>query len=112
MIHDEVVLLRTVPGGTDQYGDPIPGSTERVPLTGAVVAPRMSAAEGEFHDYARNTVIVGYTLYAPLGVDITPSDQVEIAGQVFDVEGEPGPWVSPFSTWAPGQQVALRRAEG
>lgn len=107
-----VVRVRTTPDTTDQYGDPVPGTTVRTPIEGAVVAPLLTSGEGETHTIGRNGVVVGYTLYTPEGVDIRRTDQVEINGDLYDVEGQPGQWVSPYTTWAPGHQVALHRAEG
>lgn len=60
-------------------------------------------------------VIVGLTGYGPPGVDVLPTDRLEVRGQVYEVEGEVGVWRSPFTGWQPGVEVALRRvyiAEG
>jgi hypothetical protein len=62
---------------------------------------------------ARDTVIVGYTVYAPHGSDILTTDQFRIRGEVCEVTGEPGDWgQSPF-TGTPGPvQFAADRVTG
>ena len=109
-----VVLLRRVGGGRDQYGDPIPEETERVPLEGAVVAPRMASTDVSAditYAYGRTSLVTGLILYALPGVHIRPVDRIEVDGRTYSIEGEIGRWVSPYSTWEPGQQMALRRGE-
>ncbi|MEU1761675.1 hypothetical protein [Micromonospora sp. NPDC005652] len=54
-------------------------------------------------------VIVGLTGYGPPDADITPTDRMEVRGQVYEVVGEVGLWRSPFTGWRPGLEVALRR---
>ena len=61
------------------------------------------------------SVIVGLSGYGPPGVDVLPTDRMEVRGEVYEVEGEVGEWRSPLTGWEPGVEVALRRvyiAEG
>lgn len=114
MGNSSVVLLRRVGGGRDQYGDPIPETTDRVNLPNAVIAPRMASNDVSAdvdYSYGRVSLVTGLILYEPSAVTIRPIDRMEVGGVVYTIEGEIGQWVSPFSTWAPGQQMALRRAE-
>ena len=104
---ETVTVVRASPGGVDAYGDPLPGDASRVDVPGCAVAPRYSSEPSE---RGRQGVIVGLTVYGP---DVFLStDQVEVRGVLYDVEGEPGFWENPFTGWAPGVEVALRRAEG
>lgn len=110
MIGNAIVLrVRETPGGTDNYGDPIEGTTETVTLTGCGVAPRSS---DDITDRGRQGVIVGLTLYAPHGTDLRYSDRIEVDGVLYEVDGEAGSWKSPLSSWEAGIEVALRRAQG
>jgi hypothetical protein len=104
-----VTILRESSSGVDAYGDPVTSITTRVEVTGCAVAPRMSTEPTE---RGRQGVIVGLSLYAPTGTDVRYTDRVEIDGAVYLVDGIPAEWVSPFTGWAPGLEVALRRAEG
>lgn len=109
-----VVLLRRQGGGRDQYGDPIPVTWERVPLAYAVVAPRMASNDVSAdvdYSYGRVSLVTGLILYVSSPETIRPVDRVEVNNLVYSIEGEIGTWVSPYSTWEPGRQMALRRAE-
>jgi hypothetical protein len=104
-----VTIVRQSPDGFDPYGDPLPGTQTRTAVAGCAVAPRYST---EPTDRGRRGVIVGLSVYAPAGTDILHTDHVEVDGVAYLVEGIPAEWVSPFTGWAPGVEVALRRAEG
>lgn len=101
--------VRHSPGGVDQYGDPVAGTTTLTTITGAFVAPRTTE---DIDDRGRTGVIVGLTLFAPYDTDLTYADQIDVDGVVYDIEGEPGRWRNPFTDWKAGIQVALSRAQG
>ena len=46
--------------------------------------------------------------------DFVPSsrDRCTVRGVVFEVDGDPGVWRSPFTSWIPGISVPLRRVSG
>lgn len=104
-----IVRVRNSPGGQDVYGDPIAGTTLRTTIADAFTAPRESA---EIDGRGRAGVIVGLTLFAPYGTDLRYDDQIEVDGVLYDIEGEPGHWRHPTTTWEAGTQVALTRAQG
>jgi len=102
------------PASLDDNGDPLTTDPATHEVEDCIIAPR---AEGEIHDRGREGVIVGLSLYAPAGSDIGRLDLIVIAegdpnAGTYEVEGEPGEWRSPWTGWAPGIQVALRRAQG
>jgi hypothetical protein len=104
------------PDGTDRYGDPTGFTTHTI--SGCIVAPSSGdsgqPASTERTDL-RDTVITGYTLYAPFDADIQATDQILLPGDLdpWQVNGEVGHWgPSPFSNWKPGTQVSLRRVRG
>lgn len=82
------------------------GSASRADSPGWGFAPRASdeAAPSDVP-----AVIVGLTGYGPPGVDVLPTDRLEVRGDVYEVVGEVGEWRSPFTGWEPGVEVALRR---
>lgn len=105
-----VTIVRAAPGGVDPYGDPIPGATTRIDIPRCGLAPRMST---ESTARGRQGVIVGQTVYLPDGSPtVLYVDQLEVAGVLYDIEGEPGEWSNPFTGWVPGSEVAIRRAAG
>jgi hypothetical protein len=103
-----ITRVRSIPGGVDQYGDPIPGSEDSLVILGAFVAPRTSEdADGR----ARPGVIVGLTLFAPYDADIDFGDEFDISGLRWRIDGVPGQWRQPWTGWEAGMSVALVRAE-
>ena len=106
---ETVTIVRATPGGTDAYGDPIPGTVTRIDVPGCAVAPRLSTEPTE---RGRQGVIVGLTIYPPADSGFRFTDQVEVRGVLFDIEGEVAEWVNPFTGWTPGAEVALRKAVG
>lgn len=105
---ETVTRIRVTPGGRDPYGDPIGDVEEHVDITGCAVAPRQA---GEQIGAGRIAVTSGLTVYVPPGADVLPSDRIEVRGVVYEVEGEPAEWRSPFTGWEPGREVQLIRVE-
>lgn len=108
------------PPGVDEYGDPIPGSGTEVTYEDVIVAPRVGGpgtASSEIHGRGRNGVIEGLTAYLPPDAVVKFTSQIKVhhpahEDHVFEVEGEPGVWESPFTSVEHGLEVALRRAQG
>lgn len=104
-----IYRLRRTPGGVDEYGDPIESTVSRMLLEGSFTAPRVS---DDITNRGRAGVIVGLTLFAPYNSDLVHTDQIEVDGQVYEIEGEPGRWRNPMTGWEAGTQAALVRAQG
>lgn len=112
---ETVVRLRRGPSpGRDPRGQPIPGTLTETPVPGCVVAPRAETPQvGGEQQQARDTVIVGWTVYAPPGSDLATTDQVRIRGEVCEITGQPGDWgVSPFTGMTGPVQFAADRVTG
>lgn len=105
----ETVTVLPGPPTTDQYGDPIPSERIGGDIANCGVAPRYSTEPTE---RGRQGVIVGLTVYAPTGSDILSTDSLRVRELDYVVDGEPAAWVNPFTGWAPGIEVAIRRAVG
>lgn len=112
---ETVVRLRRGPSpGRDERGQPIPGPLTETEVEGCAVVPRQQAPDvgGELQQY-RDTVFVGWTVYAPAGTDWLTTDQVRIRGEECDITGEPGDWGrSPFTGTAGPMQFAADRVTG
>lgn len=79
-------------------------------IPGVALAPRVG---DELHAPGRDGVVVGLTLYSlDANADITYRDRIQYGGTLYEVEGEPGRWSSPYSGFPHGLTVALRRVEG
>ncbi len=102
MIGNATVVIRSTVTTTDQYGDESTSVTE-IPWGPCVVAPRSSS---ENADPTSPAVIVGLTVYGPT-VALNSDDTLVIDGVVYEVDGIPGVWQSPFT---PGMEVAVKRA--
>lgn len=118
-----VTVLRDVPGGLDQWNDPVPASISRTDIAGCGIAPRYSS---EPTVVGRQGVIVGLTLYVPAGTDILFTDRIEINGggtvagapvtpttaKIYVVEGEAADWTNPITGTKFPTEIALKRATG
>lgn len=95
---------------TDRYGDQVAdwSSTTDTVVEECIVAPGPS---GELAD-ARAGVVTAITVYMPAGIDVAAHDRLVVRGAIYDVEGTPAVWSSPFTSWAPGVEVQARRVEG
>lgn len=105
---EPVVVVRTTGGGTDDWGDPIPGVESRATINGCAVAP-LKSDESSTTDGPR--LIDGWTVYAPYGSDIRAGDVLEVKGVAYPVDGTPGSWANPYSVSHPrGVEVICRRS--
>jgi hypothetical protein len=103
------VKLRNPSEVEDKYGDVTSTPTERR-WGPCAIAPRTAS---ESTDARSPAVVTGLTIYGPT-VTIAADAQVVIPSGPYagtwDVEGIPGVWKSPFNSWAPGVEVAVKRA--
>lgn len=110
--HGETATIQRPTTTTDRYGNTVVDwstPTETV-VAGCAFAPRTT---DEDRGNYRQGVIVGLTMYAPPGTNVTATDRIRRAdGTVFEVEGQPGEWANPFTGTDFGVQVALRRVQG
>ncbi|KOT94476.1 hypothetical protein ADK70_12400 [Streptomyces rimosus subsp. pseudoverticillatus] len=112
---ETVVRLRRGPSpGRDERGKPLPGPLTETPVRGCVVTPRAETPPvGGSQQQGRDTVIVGWTVYAPPGSDWLTTDQVRIRGTTCDITGEPGDWGrNPFTGTRGPIQFAADRVTG
>jgi len=108
-LSETVTRLRAAEAGTDRRGNAEPGEPTRLDIDGCAVAPR---GQGENRTEGRQAVTSGWTVYAPTGADVLATDQVEVRGVVYEVDGEPADWRSPFSGRRPGLVFDVVRVEG
>jgi hypothetical protein len=107
--HGETITVRrpSSPAATGPRGDPLPYTTHTV--AGCAFAPRASTETVD----RRDTVITGLTLFAPPDADIQPTDRIQRAdGSLWEVDGEPGDWQTPWTGWHPGLEIAVKRVTG
>jgi len=118
---EKVRILRTgASPGRDGRGHPLPGPDQSFDLFGCAVTPRAETPQvGGEQQQARDTVIVGWTIYVPPGqpsaasLPLRTTDQVMVRGVKCDITGEPGDWGRSVFTGARGPiQFAADRVTG
>ena len=103
--HGTMLTLVSTTTTTDDYGDTTTTTTE-TPWGPCAVAPRYAT---ESTDPRVPPVIVGKVIYGP-PTDIDSDDRIRIDGELYEVDGLPGEWQSPFTGWHPGIEVPVKRA--
>ena len=106
MAGEQVVVVRLVDAGEDDYGDPLPSTETRTPVDGVAVAP-LKDSEDVNVDGAR--ILDAFTLYLPAGTDLMATDLVEVRGKAYKVDGVPAVWSNPFDGAARGGVEAIVR---
>lgn len=97
------------PGGTDQYGDPLPPTVADVDVSVYGWGP---ASMTEPPEAGRAQVAWTTDIYAPATWTPAPADRVLLSGLEFEVVGHPEDWDrGPFG-FAPGVVVHCKRVEG
>lgn len=111
--HGETVTILTGTAAADPYsgeaGDLNWDDPAEQDVEGCGVQPRTSVEPSQD---ARTAVIVGLTVFMPAGTVIGPHNRLRVRGDDYEVEGEPGEWISPFTGWAAGVEVAVKRVSG
>lgn len=106
---EQVVRLRKAATGTDPYGNPISTETETA-IDGCFFDPGGSREPVEV---GRDQTVTTPKAYFPgQWPDITDDDRLRVRGLVFDVEGIPPNWRSPYGSGLGGLVVELKRSEG
>jgi hypothetical protein len=115
---ETVWLLPRSLDGTDAHGNAVPSWPEGPEADGAVeihgvkVAPRTDLG-GEAALADREAVVTNVRLLFPGGADLpAPVDRLWVRGHVYDVIGEPGTWVNPWTGREAGSEIHARRTEG
>lgn len=103
----EVTLVRRTKGTvTDAFGNDTWAEV-------AVTVPGIFVPGGSTEQIQGQDLLVTQpTVYLPAGTDVGYLDAVIVAGDRYDVDGSPNAYVNPFTGWAPGIEVRLRRATG
>jgi len=98
-----VTRVRATEFTTNTHGNKVPNwaTATEAQMGPCLLAPTQST---ELTDQ-RASVSNVFTLYAPVGADLTARDRVRIDGDLFEVDGEP-------SRWPLGVTASLIRWEG
>lgn len=103
--HGEIVTLVSTTTTDDGLGNTTAETVESA-WGPCAVAPRYAS---ESSDPRVPPVIVGLTIFGP-AVALDSDDTLIVRGEMYEVDGRPGEWVNPFTGWAPGIEVPVKRA--
>lgn len=107
--YGETVIVRRMSktGARDEYGVAI-----RTPIETAY--PNCATWSGPSTERNDNQtqVIAERTVVLPHGTVVEATDTIVVLGKEYAVQGQPADDTSPFTGWAPGVVVELRRAGG
>jgi hypothetical protein len=103
--HGTMVTVRSTTTTDDGLGNTTETVTESQ-WGPCAVAPRYAT---ESTDPRVPAVIVGLTVMGPTRA-LDSDDTLVIGGVTYQVDGLPGVWESPFTGWAPGMEVPVKRA--
>lgn len=102
-----VILHRMVAAGRDEYNVTIRTQQD----TTFTQCPTWSGPSTERNDNATQ-VIADRTVVLPHGTGVQPTDEITVLGLRYSVLGQPADDTSPFTGWAPGTVIELRRVGG
>lgn len=107
---ETVVFEAAQLGVKDSHGNLTESFASGVPVDGWAFNPGGST---EAFGPGRNQVTTSPQLIRQ-ATDFVPSrhDRCTVRGLKYRVEGDPAVWQSPFTGWAPGVVVELRRVDG
>lgn len=110
------VIVRPMPGDFPRMGDG-PTDFRRFAVAGCMTYPNtvtetVSRKTGTEQINEQDTVSFGLTVLMPPGTDIRASDQVEVDGTLYDVNGQPSKWSSPSTGHRSCIEVQLKGGTG
>lgn len=104
---ETVTILRRTTSTRDRHGNEVWTYTE-TDVEGCIVWPTGSTEKTEAQDQASDKI----TVSCPYGTNVTNVSRMRVRGLLYDVDGTPSPWASPFTSWRPGVEVKGTRVTG
>jgi hypothetical protein len=103
-----MTLIRRTPSGTlDEYNNDVLAET-RVTVYNCVFVPAGSFENTVLQDQVSTTD----TIFMPAGTVVTALDAIEYDGDVYEINGEPSAWTSPFSGRVSPIRINVSRISG
>jgi hypothetical protein len=101
-----ITLIRRVKAALDAFGNDT-WTTTTATVSGAFnPGTSVELVQGE------DLLTTQPTVMLPPGTQVNALDAVQVDGLVYEVDGSPNSPVNPFTGWAPGVVVKLRRVTG
>lgn len=105
---EPIIIKRRTANGVDSHGNPT-FATQDIVLRHALIA---IGTTSESMDPERTAYDAKVTIYVPRGTDIQEGDRFLIRNSLWEKDGSPEEWVSPFPSGSDGVVVPLRRRRG
>lgn len=111
MIGETVIRIRAgASPGNDRYGNPLPGVDVETAVTGAAFEPRFTS-ETVGADRLTTTTKPALIFFDEWP-DLLSTDRVRVRGVIYEVDGVPADYRSPFGTGFGGVVVELKHSGG
>lgn len=104
---ETVVFLYRTAGPRDAHGNKTWTWTEAA-VPGCIVWPTGSTEQIQGQDQTSEQL----TVLAPYGTDVTAYERARARGLLYEVNGVPSPWSSPFTQTRAGVEIRLTRITG
>lgn len=104
---ETVVFLYRTAGPRDAHGNKTWTWTEAA-VSGCIVWPTGSTEQIQGQDQTSEQL----TVLAPYGTDVTAYERARARGLLYEVNGVPSPWSSPFTQTRAGVEMRLTRITG
>jgi hypothetical protein len=114
MYGETVTVFNRIATGVDRGNATTYGFDAGTVVSGVAVAPIMlQTVSGEANEIGRDSNVQSrWRLYFPPGVSVNAYSRVQVRGELYDADGEPGDWRSPFTQWEPGIELLIRKVDG
>lgn len=114
MFGETVIVYQRVVTGTNRGNATTYGYDAGTSVDGVAVAPIMlQTVSGEPNEIGRQSVVGSrWMLFFPTGTAVNAYSRVQVRGELYEADGEPGDWRSPFTGVRPGMQLLVKRVEG
>lgn len=94
--------------GKDSRGNDVVEFDDGTDIPNCPVWPRGSTEQLQHRD----TVTTNLTTVVPASTPVSALDRFEVRGDLYEVDGTPSDWRSPFTGRRPGLEVQLNRITG
>jgi hypothetical protein len=101
-----ITLIRRTKGAPDSWGNDTWTTTSTVVSGGFNPGNSVELVQGQ------DLLTTQPTVMLPPGTPVAAIDAVQVDGLTYEVDGSPNSPINPFTGWAPGVVVKLKRVTG
>lgn len=114
MFGESVTIYQRIDEDTDRGGATTYSYDTGTVVTGAACEPiLLQTVSGEGSLIGRESLVQSrWRVYLPINTVINAFSRIRMRTVMYEIDGDPGDWISPYSQWMPGLVVLLRKVEG